>query len=251
MGFRPGAVGDGGEPGFMLQLRGRSSRRRDTRRGCGVAGATIAHDGSVKREATGEQSGHGREAVIAAAVEQFCAQGFHATSMRDLASGAGMTVASIYHHFASKQRILEEIMVRSLRDSLAETQSAVANAGPSAVEQLRALVASWVGLHIGRQAEALIGASELRGLDPAGRRSVDALRAEQAQVFYAVVEHGALTGDFLTEFPRECARGIAAMGAAVAAWYESDGELAREGVIDRLIALSLAAAGAEGCAARA
>lgn len=177
-------------------------------------------------------------------MDQFCARGFHATTMRDIAGGAGMTVASIYHHFESKQRILEEIMVSSLQDSVTSTRRAVSDAGPSAASQLRALVESWVGLHIGRQPEALIGASELRGLDAAGRRAVDALRRDQAQVFYGVVEHGARAGEFRTAFPRECARGIAAMGAAVASWYEEDGPLAREDVIQRLVALSLDAAGA-------
>ena len=210
---------------------------------------TSRHDGVVQEAATpGRSRGRsrgGREAVVAAAMEQFCAQGFHATSMRDIAGGAGMTVASIYHHFSSKQRILEEIMVSSLRDSVTSTRAAVLDAGSSATAQLRALVASWVGLHIGRQPEALIGASELRGLDESGRTAVDTLRREQARIFYGVVEHGVRTGEFRTAFPRECARGIAAMGAAVASWYEDDGTLSRDEVIERMVQLSLDAAGVE------
>ena len=54
------------------------------------------------------------------------------------------------------------------------------------------------------------------------------------------------TQAFRTPFPRECARSIAAMGAAVASWYEDDGALSAGAVVERLVRLSLDVAGATG-----
>src|SRR5580700_8354109 len=82
-----------------------------------------------------------REEILAAAAELFGTKGVKATSVRDIADAVGMLSGSLYHHFPSKQSIVEEILVRYLEDLqkayaviLAETQ------GPS--DQLRALIHS-------------------------------------------------------------------------------------------------------------
>ena len=44
--------------------------------------------------------------VLDAAAELFSSQGFHLTSMRDIAAQAKMLPGSIYYHFASKEELL-------------------------------------------------------------------------------------------------------------------------------------------------
>ena len=56
----------------------------------------------------------GRDAILSSAMSLFTERGYFGTTMRDIAKGADMTVASIYHHFASKQIILQEMMVSIL-----------------------------------------------------------------------------------------------------------------------------------------
>ncbi len=46
-----------------------------------------------------------------AAVELFMEQGYHATSMRQIAERAGLALGGIYNHFASKDEIFEAIIV--------------------------------------------------------------------------------------------------------------------------------------------
>ena len=55
------------------------------------------------------QNLRGKEAVLSSAISNFYALGFHGTSMRDIAKGSGMTVASIYHHFSSNTSYLTVI----------------------------------------------------------------------------------------------------------------------------------------------
>ena len=117
------------------------------------------------------QTRPGREVVLEAAIVLFAERGFHGTSMRDVAAAAGMTVAGIYHHFSSKQEILRGLMVATMIDVLEATAAALDAAGSTPQDRLGALVEAWVLFHTQRQAEALIGASELRSLDDEGHSS--------------------------------------------------------------------------------
>jgi len=182
----------------------------------------------------------GKDVVLLAAVDNFARLGYHGTTMRDIARDAGITVASIYHHFPSKQRMLQDIMARTLSDLLALTRGALLRAGASPVEQLDAGVRAWVLFHTSRRAEALIGASEIRSLDEPGRRLVVALRDEQEAMFRDVVARGVAEGSFTTPYPREAVRAIISMGNAIASWYRPGGELSAEETADRYAALALA-----------
>lgn len=169
--------------------------------------------------------GGGSRAVVESAIAPFYARGYHGTSMRDIASGAGVTVASIYHHFPSKQAILQHIMHTTLTDVLERTRQAVASAPETHGERLGALMCAWVGFHAERGQEALISAVEFRSLEEPGRTHVVALRDEQEQVFRDVATAGVAGGEFLTAHPVEAARGIIAMGYAVVNWYDPGGHL--------------------------
>lgn len=52
-----------------------------------------------------------RLAIEDAAIELFMEQGYHATSMRQIAERAGLALGGIYNHFASKDEIFEAIVV--------------------------------------------------------------------------------------------------------------------------------------------
>ncbi len=47
-----------------------------------------------------------RQLILDAAARLFARSGYHATSMRDIASAAGMLPGSVYYHFASKEALL-------------------------------------------------------------------------------------------------------------------------------------------------
>ena len=65
---------------------------------------------------TSAQVRGGKDVTLDAAVRNFQKLGYHGASMRDIARDAGITVAAIYHHFPSKQAILQDIMVGVLSD---------------------------------------------------------------------------------------------------------------------------------------
>src|SRR3982751_7084195 len=53
-----------------------------------------------------------RERIEGAAQEFFIRQGFHATSMRDIASRAQTSLGNLYNYYRTKEAILESIIAR-------------------------------------------------------------------------------------------------------------------------------------------
>ncbi|MBM7365811.1 TetR/AcrR family transcriptional regulator [Gordonia hydrophobica] len=188
---------------------------------------------------TRTRDGSGRIVVVDAAISCFTERGYHATTMRDIASGAGITVASIYHYYASKQEILQDIMTTTMKATIELTRDAVLDAGSSPADQLSAAMYAWVIFHTTRQPEALIGASELRSLEDDGFQTVTSLRHEQEIIFRSVIERGVRVGDFHTAHPGEAARAALAMGANISSWYRADTKLSPEELADRYCALIL------------
>ena len=52
-----------------------------------------------------------RQVIEDAAVELFMEQGYHATSMRQIAERAGLALGGIYNHFTSKDELFEAIII--------------------------------------------------------------------------------------------------------------------------------------------
>jgi len=64
-----------------------------------------------------------RTQLIETAVSVFAEQGFHATSMNDVAEAAGVTKPVLYQHFASKRDLFVELLTEignQLRDTIAK-----------------------------------------------------------------------------------------------------------------------------------
>lgn len=60
----------------------------------------------------GERSERSRAAILEAALELFSHRGYGATSMRDIASKAGVSTGSVYHHFADKEAIFLALLAQ-------------------------------------------------------------------------------------------------------------------------------------------
>ena len=80
--------------------------------------------------------GYDRDEVLAAAVTLFNEQGYDATSVSDLAARLGLTKSAMYHHFSSKEELLETIF-RSTWRRLLEGLNEIAESGKPAAEQVQ------------------------------------------------------------------------------------------------------------------
>lgn len=88
-----------------------------------------------------------RQQLIAVATELFAARGYEGTSVEAVLERAGVSRGSLYHHFASKERLFEAV-VESVHARVGEaTLEAVAAAGDADPQSLlRAGYLAWVRL---------------------------------------------------------------------------------------------------------
>ncbi len=80
-----------------------------------------------------------RELILREAAELFARQGVAATTVREIADAAGILSGSLYHHFASKDEIVDAIVAAFLRDLRDRYAVVLAGTGSPAV-RLRALL---------------------------------------------------------------------------------------------------------------
>ena len=76
--------------------------------------------------------------MVQIAAELFAQKGFRATTVREIADGAGILSGSLYHHFDSKESIGDEILSSFINDVLADYRAAASSAGPASevIEQI-------------------------------------------------------------------------------------------------------------------
>jgi AcrR family transcriptional regulator len=80
-----------------------------------------------------------REHLVRLAAELFAEKGFQATTVRNIADEAGILSGSLYHHFDSKESIVDEILSDFFRDIMAAYR-AVLDEGRSPRDTLAGLV---------------------------------------------------------------------------------------------------------------
>lgn len=200
----------------------------------GKTAALARDDRQPDREAAG-----GRDILLSAALNAFATQGFHGTSMRDIATRAGMSISATYYYFPSKADLLRHIMVSVTEDLIADLEAARDAAGDSPAARLAAIVRAHVRLHTERQMESFVGNSELRSLSARDRATVVGLRDRVSTIFKDVVADGRQRGVFDCPHPAEATIAVVTMCTSVAGWYRLDGQHSPQTIADRYAALAL------------
>ncbi len=177
--------------------------------------------------------------ILAAALAAFAERGYHGTSIRDIAAGAGLSVPGVYHHYRSKQEVLGALVVAIMSDLLARSRTAVAGVEePSA--RFDVLVEELLRFHMERREDAFVASSEIRSLEPDLRERYVALRDEQQAMILDAVEAGVASGAFATAYPVEAARSVAVLCVGVATWYRADGPSSPDDLVARHLRLARA-----------
>jgi len=108
----------------------------------------------IEREDAGRAAARRRQ-VLTVASELFAAKGFEATSIRDIATAAGMMSGSLYYHFASK----EDLYIAVQDASISKIFNAVEQAIPGIADPWERLEAAAIA-HV----EAMLDRSGFRVL---------------------------------------------------------------------------------------
>src|SRR5262245_61687996 len=84
-----------------------------------------------------------RERILRVSEKLLAQRGFHGTSMRDVAEGCAVPLASVVYHFARKEHIHAAVLGAIAEELLAETRAAAAHEGDR-VERLDAMMRAFV-----------------------------------------------------------------------------------------------------------
>lgn len=162
---------------------------------------------------------------LAAALAVFVEQGYHGTSVREIARRAGLSVPGLYHHYPSKQAMLVGLMTAAMDELIARSKQAEYEAGPSPRARFDAVVESLLLFHMYRRDQAFLGSTEIRSLEPANRDEYVGRRDEQQRMLDAIVATGIEAGDFELTGHEDASRAVTSMCVGVAGWYRPDGPL--------------------------
>ncbi len=181
--------------------------------------------------------------IEGAALNSFFELGYHASSVRAIASEAQVQPASLYHWYPSKLTLLVAIMSRFLEGLHREVVGAVEQrTSPSA--RLAAAVWSHVVYHGSHQRAAFVSDTELRALEGEERERIVGLRDSYEQIFGQLIRDGVAAGELETAEPNVATKAVLLQCTGVASWYRAAGPLPLAAVADLHVELVLRALGA-------
>ena len=172
-------------------------------------------------------------APLAAALEAFAEHGYHGTTVREIASRAGLSVPGLYHHYPSKQSLLQGLSELTMSELLDRSAAALAEAGDDPLARFEALVESLLRFHMYRREQAFVGSTEIRSMDADYRAVYVGHRDAQQRLVDEAVEDGVAAGVFTTPYPKDAARALTTMCVGVSTWYRPGGPLGPDELIAR------------------
>jgi TetR/AcrR family transcriptional regulator, cholesterol catabolism regulator len=137
-----------------------------------------------------------RGVILASAAELFARKGIAATTVRELATAVGVLSGSLYHHFESKEAIVEEILTGYL-DAIQSRYAEVLASGKSPVQGLHDLVLTSLQVATEQPYATAIYQNELNYLREQPRfAEVLAGAANVQRTWLRVIERGVADGVF-------------------------------------------------------
>ena len=128
-----------------------------------------------------------REQILRAAAQLFAERGSRAVGVDDVGAAVGVTGPAIYRHFASKDAMLAEMLLRISERLLAGGTACVAAAGADPADQLRALIAFQVDFALDNPALITVQDRDLGSLADADAAQVRRLQRRYVEVWVAVL----------------------------------------------------------------
>ena len=187
-------------------MRQPTSTPRPTERTTPPAGRTSDPDASTV------------ERLLQAAAQAFADKGFHATTTRDIASGAGLSPAGVYVHFGSKEELLFNLS-RSGHESALRLLVRAISEGSTPTDQLETLMARFSEWHVEQYQVARVVQYEHHHLTPEHHAEVLALRKEMDSLVRDVLDRGVADGTFSVDDSADTALALLSIVVDVARWY--------------------------------
>jgi AcrR family transcriptional regulator len=195
------------------------------------------------RKGTRRRSENGSEQVRQAellkiAADLFAERGYVATTVRDIGDAAGILSGSLYHHFDSKESMIDEILSTFIGATLASYE-AVLGEGLSPKETFERLVRTSLDSMVKDRSAILIYQNEARFLAEQPRFAYlrDAHRKFE-RIWTGVLQQGIDAGEFRpTIDPKLVYRLVRDTVWTAPRWYRPGGSLKPERIMEQYLAV--------------
>ncbi len=127
-----------------------------------------------------------RGEIVAKAAALFAEQGFHGTSISEVAKACGTSKSLLYHYYASKEDILFDAMhdhVKALLDAAED----IAKTRRAPEEKLRQLTHRFMALYLNAAANQRVLVNELRHLPAARRKTIVGIQRRLLDIVEAIL----------------------------------------------------------------
>jgi AcrR family transcriptional regulator len=172
-----------------------------------------------------------RDELLDLAATMFAQRGLRATTVRDIADSAGILSGSLYHHFASKEEMVDEVL-RGFLDWLFTRYQEIVETERNPLDRLKGLfLASFEAIEH-RHAQVVIYQDEAKRLSAHPRFSyVEERNKEQRRMWMDVLNQGIEEGYFRPDLDVDLVyRFIRDTTWVSVRWYQPGGPLTAEEV---------------------
>ena len=192
------------------------------------------------------QPGSRRDELLELAASMFAERGLRATTVRDIADAAGILSGSLYHHFESKEEMVDEVL-RGFLDWLFECYQHIVDTEPNPLERFKGLFMASFDAIEDRHAQVVIYQDEAKRLSSQPRFSyVEDLNRKQRQMWVDVLRQGIKEGYFRPDLDVDLVyRFIRDTTWVSVRWYQPGGPLTAEQVGRQYLSIVLGGITAE------
>lgn len=173
-----------------------------------------------------------RRRILEVALQLFARDGFHGSSIRDLARALELQPSAIYAHFSSKEHVLAELVRSGHEVHLEAFRAALLEAGAEPIDQMKALVRAHARFHAGYPHLAIVVNEELHALPAELAAPAVALRNQATALLVDVVRRGIAMGRFAPTHAGAAAAAIGAIGLRIPYWHDQASGLDAEGLAE-------------------
>ena len=186
------------------------------------------------------ETGSRRREIDEVASEMLQANGYAATSVRDIARALDMQGASLYAHVASKEDVLWSIVDRAATAFEQAAERALAEStADDPVERLAAIVEAHVETITADPERSSVFVTEWRHLSAQRRAAIGARRDAYERRLRDLIGDGLAVGAFVPVDPAIAATFLLTALNGIATWYRPDGRLSADRIADHYVELAL------------
>jgi AcrR family transcriptional regulator len=188
-----------------------------------------------------------RDELLTLAATMMAERGLRATTVRDIADAAGILSGSLYHHFKSKEQMVEEVL-RDFLDWLFDRYAEIVARETDPLERVKGLFMTSFEAIEHRHAQVVIYQDEAKRLSSLPQfEFVDARNREQRRMWVDVLKQGVAEGRFRPDIDVDLVyRFIRDTTWVSVRWYQPGGSLTAEQVGQQYLSIVLGGITKEG-----